>query len=94
MLPVCSPVSQLPPPHTQKQVVDTTRGHGKVIPTLLQPHILSLPKQSRNQTLFFFWLTEHRHLQSPTETTKLIFFSFQMKKKKSPRSNFFSLDGG
>lgn len=85
MLPICSPVSQLPPhTHTQKQVVDTTCGYGQVIPMLLQPHILSLPKKGRNQTLCFLLGGTHAFAVSH-RNYKTDFFSFQMKKKITPK---------
>lgn len=75
-----------PPTHThaQKQVVDTTCRHGQVIPMLLQPHILSLPKKSRTQTLCFLLDGTHAFAVSH-RNYKTDFFSFQMKKKITPK---------
>lgn len=74
MLPICSPVSQLhpPPTHTHRSRWWTPHvGMGRSSPCSYSPTSCPSPRRA-GPKLYVFCLMEHTHLQSRTETTKLI----------------------
>lgn len=73
MLPICSPVSQLPPhTHTHRSRWWTPHvGMGRSSPCSYSPTSCPSPRRA-GPKLYVFCLAEHTHLQSRTETTKLI----------------------
>lgn len=72
MLPICSPVSQLPPhTHTHRSRWWTPHvGMGRSSPCSYSPTSCPSPRRA-GPKLYVFCLMEHTHLQSRTETTKL-----------------------